>query len=132
MKDYTQKRDVINLDDLPDNAIIIVTVDGTEKVMGKQELLGAIARGLKPKVDQPAISKSQESARIRYILETIEGGDAKAASFKVEELYGLGGPCYLAHRLFVQKVTATAGKAKISQREKDALIELLRQLYKVR
>ncbi len=132
MKDYKQKRDVINLDDPPDNAIIVVTTEGTERVLGKRELLMAIERGLRPSVDQPAISKAQESARIRYILGTIEDGDMKAASFKIEELYGLGGPYHLAPRLYVQKLTAAAQKAKVPAKEKDGLAQLLKQLYQAR
>jgi hypothetical protein len=132
MKDYKQKRDVISLDDLPENAIVVVTVEGSERVLGKRELLGVIERGLTPGINQPGISKAQESARIRHLLETIADGDLKAASVKIEELYGLGGPHYLAHRLFVQKVTTSVQKAKAPQKDKDALAQLLSQLYKGR
>jgi|GEM_PF-6224431 hypothetical protein len=131
MKDYKQKREVISLNDLPDNAIVVLTVDGSERVLGKRELLTAIERGLRP-VKESLLSKAQESARIRHLMETIASGDLKAAATKIEELTALGGPQHLSARVFIQKVTVAMQKTKAGQRDKEMLTQLLSQLSKAR
>jgi len=61
-----------------------------------------------------------------------ERKDAAVESLKENKPFneGFSFRHYLSTRLFVQKVTAAAQKAKAGQRDKEALTQLLGQLYK--